>query len=300
MNPPGFGGYFFAFGKRPACVNEKRTESVDSWKGGLCIKNLLTIAGSDCSGGAGIQADLKTFAAHGAYGMSVIVSVVAENTSRVLSVRDLEPDVISSQIDAVFEDIRVDGVKIGMLSGVEQMRAVAQKLRQYRPQGTVLDPVMVAKGGCALMHPEALQTLKEELLPLADVLTPNLPEAEALTGEKIETSEERRRAAEKICRMGAKSVLLKGGHLSGEAEDLLFDGSRFYRFTHRRIATKNTHGTGCTLSSAIAVNLAEGMPLPDAVRAAKEYVTAAIEHALPIGKGHGPTNHFYFMKGIRQ
>lgn len=269
-------------------------------KGRQYIKNLLTIAGSDCSGGAGIQADLKTFAAHGAYGMSVIVSVVAENTSRVLSVRDMEPSVIGDQIDAVFEDIRVDGVKIGMLSGSEQMRMVARKLRQYQPRGVVLDPVMVAKGGCALMHPEALQTMKEEMLPLAFVLTPNLPEAEALTGRKIETPEARKRAAEEMCRMGAKNVLLKGGHLFGDAEDLLFDGSLFYTFTHRRIETKNTHGTGCTLSSAIAANLANGMKVPDAVRAAKEYVTAAIEHALPIGKGHGPTNHFYFMKGIIQ
>lgn len=232
--------------------------------------------------------------------MSVIVSVVAENTSRVLSVCDMEPSVIGDQIDAVFEDIRVDGVKIGMLSGSAQMRMVARKLRQYRPCGVVLDPVMAAKGGCALMHPDALQTLKEELLPLADVLTPNLPEAEVLTGRKIMTPEDRRHAAEIICRMGVKNVLLKGGHLPGEAEDLLFDGNRFYTFTHRRIETKNTHGTGCTLSSALAANLAEGMPVPDAVHAAKEYVTAAIEHALPIGKGHGPTNHFYFTEGIRR
>ncbi|QAT51240.1 bifunctional hydroxymethylpyrimidine kinase/phosphomethylpyrimidine kinase [Caproiciproducens sp. NJN-50] len=264
------------------------------------MKNLLTIAGSDCSGGAGIQADLKTFAAHGAYGMSVIVSVVAENTSRVLSVCDLEPSVIGDQLDAVFEDIRVDGVKIGMLSGSAQMRAVARKLRQYGPPGVVLDPVMVAKGGCALMHPNALQTLREELLPLSYVLTPNLPEAEALTGIKIETLDGRKRAAERLRRMGAENVLLKGGHLSGDAEDLLFDGNEFTIFTHERIETDNTHGTGCTLSSAIAANLAEGMSVPEAARAAKEYVTAAIEHALPVGKGHGPTNHFYFMKGIRR
>lgn len=259
------------------------------------MKNLLTIAGSDCSGGAGIQADLKTFAAHGTYGMSVIVSVVAENTCRVLSVRDLEPQSIADQIDAVFEDIRVDGVKIGMLSGAEQMRAVAGKLRQYRPRGVVLDPVMVAKGGCALMRPDALGTLKAELLPLAFVLTPNVPEAEAITGEPARTPKERRRAAETIFRMGVKNVLIKGGHLSGDAEDLLFDGREFRVFTTRRIETKNTHGTGCTLSSAIAANLANGMDAPEAVRAAKEYVTAAIEHAVPIGRGHGPTNHFYFM-----
>lgn len=260
----------------------------------------MSIAGSDCSGGAGIQADLKTFAAHGTYGMSVIVSVVAENTQRVLSVCDMEPSVIGEQIDAVFEDIRVDGVKIGMLSGAEQMRMVARKLRQYRPHGVVLDPVMVAKGGCALMHPDALQTLKEELLPLTEVLTPNLPEAEAIVGMTIETLQDRRRAAEKMYRMGAKNVLLKGGHLSGEAEDLLFDGERFTAFTHQRVNTKNTHGTGCTLASAIAANLALEMSVTEAVRAAKEYVTGAIEHALSIGKGHGPTNHFYFMEEIRR
>ncbi len=264
------------------------------------MKNLLTIAGSDCSGGAGLQADLKTFAAHGVYGMSVVVSVVAENTSRVLSVCDMAPSVIRDQMDAVFEDIRVDGVKVGMLSGSEQMRAVAEKLRQYRPRGIVLDPVMVAKGGSALMHPDALQTMKEEMLPLAEVLTPNLPEAEALTGKKIETLEDRRRASVEIHRMGVKNVLIKGGHLSGEAEDLLYDGTEYYTFTHKRIETKNTHGTGCTLSSAIAADLALGMEVPEAVRAAKEYVTRAIEHALPIGKGHGPTNHFYFMKGVQQ
>lgn len=262
------------------------------------MKNLLTIAGSDCSGGAGIQADLKTFAAHGTYGMSVIVSVVAENTEKVLSIRDMDPGIIEDQIDAVFTDLRVDGVKIGMLSGTEQMDAISKKLRQYRPQGVVLDPVMVAKGGCALMHPEALAALKEELIPLAFVLTPNLPEAEVITGEKICTPKEREDAAKRMVRMGAKNVLIKGGHLSGDAEDLLFDGQDFYRFTHRRIATKNTHGTGCTLSSAIAANLANGRKVPEAVRAAKDYVTAAIEHALPIGHGHGPTNHFYFMKGM--
>lgn len=263
------------------------------------MKNLLTIAGSDCSGGAGIQADLKTFAAHGTFGMSVIVSIVAENTERVISICDMAPSTVADQIDAVFEDIAVDGVKIGMLSGTELMRIVARKLKQYRPRGVVVDPVMLAKGGCALMQPEALRTLKEEILPLACVLTPNIPEAEAITGRNIITPEDRRAAAKLMFQMGAENILLKGGHLSGEAEDLLFDGGRFYTFTHKRIETKNTHGTGCTLSSAIAANLALGLSVPEAVREAKEYVTGAIEHALPIGKGHGPTNHFYFMKGIR-
>lgn len=259
------------------------------------MKNLLTIAGSDCSGGAGIQADLKTFAAHGTFGMSVIVSVVAENTSRVISIQDITPQTIADQIDAVFEDIAVDGVKIGMLSGSEQMKTVATKLQYYRPNGVVLDPVMVAKGGCPLMHSAALETLKAEMLPLAFVLTPNLPEAEAITGIKIQTVEEMKHAAVCLKKMGPKNVLIKGGHLEGDAVDILFDGKEFYSFKTERIPTKNTHGTGCTLSSAIAANLANGMDVPKAVQAAKEYVTIAIRHALPIGKGHGPTNHFYTL-----
>ncbi|HEX3038273.1 MAG TPA: bifunctional hydroxymethylpyrimidine kinase/phosphomethylpyrimidine kinase [Oscillospiraceae bacterium] len=259
------------------------------------MKNLLTIAGSDCSGGAGIQADLKTFAAHGAYGMSVIVSVVAENTSRVISVQDMAPRIIADQMDAVFEDIKVDGVKIGMLSGSEQMKTVAEKLRCYCPRGIVLDPVMVAKGGCALMHPDALETLKKELLPLAFVLTPNIPEAEAITGMKIQTIEHRKAAAVCLHQMGPQHILIKGGHLEGDAEDILYDGKTFYSFKTERIKTKNTHGTGCTLSSAIAANFANGMDVPNAVQAAKDYITTAIQHALPIGKGHGPTNHFYTL-----
>ncbi len=227
--------------------------------------------------------------------MSVIVSVVAENTGRVLSIQDITPKMIADQIDAVFEDITVDGVKIGMLSGTEQMRIVAEKLRYYRPGGIVLDPVMVAKGGCALMHPDALETLKKEMLPQAFMLTPNIPEAEAIIGMTIHTVEEMKRAAVCLKQLGPQNVLIKGGHLVGDAVDILFDGKEFYSFRTERIATKNTHGTGCTLSSAIAVNLANGMNAPDAVGAAKEYVTTAIRHALPIGNGHGPTNHFYSL-----
>lgn len=227
--------------------------------------------------------------------MSVIVSVVAENTSRVISIQDMPPRMIADQMDAVFEDITVDGVKIGMLSGEEQMKAVAGKLRQYRPRGVVLDPVMLAKGGCALMRPQALETLKTEMLPLTFMLTPNIPEAEAIAGIRISGAEEMKRAARIISEMGPRMVLVKGGHLSGDAEDILFDGTAFDSFRTERIPTKNTHGTGCTLSSAIAANLANGLSAPDAVRAAKEYVTTAIRHALPIGKGHGPTNHFYSL-----
>lgn len=257
------------------------------------MKNLLTIAGSDCSGGAGIQADLKTFAAHGTYGMSVIVSVVAENTSRVISIQDIDPGMIRNQIDAVFEDIRVDGVKVGMLSSAEIISAVALKLRQYHPRRPVIDPVMAAKGGSPLMQNNALDTLINEMIPLAFLLTPNIPEAETITGKKITTNEDMREAARSIMGMGAQNVLIKGGHLIGAAEDILYDGKEFTHYRGPRIATKNTHGTGCTFSSAIAANLANGMELGEAVRAAKEYITMAIEHALPIGKGHGPVNHFY-------
>lgn len=263
------------------------------------MMHALTIAGSDCSGGAGIQADLKTFAAHGVYGMSAIVSVVAENTSRVISIQDISPQIIEDQIDAVFEDIPVHAVKVGMLSGCEQMLAVAKKLRQYAPKNIVVDPVMVAKGGCALMQPDALGTMQRDILPLATVLTPNIPEAEALTGRPIHSQADMEQAARMLHRLGAKQVLIKGGHASGPANDLFYDGHTFTVLTAPRIPTKNTHGTGCTLSSAIAANLANGLPVEQAVKAAKRYITVAIEHALPIGKGHGPTHHFYelYQKG---
>ncbi|MDP4120421.1 MAG: bifunctional hydroxymethylpyrimidine kinase/phosphomethylpyrimidine kinase [Bacillota bacterium] len=257
------------------------------------MKNCLSIAGSDCSGGAGIQADIKTFSALGCFGMSVIVSVVAENTSRVISIQDVSPKVIKDQIDAVFEDIKVDAVKVGMLSGIESMKAVIEKLKEYHPKITVIDPVMVAKGGCALMQPEALETMKKEIIPLSFLLTPNIPEAETITKMKIENIEDMKAAAKGIHKMGAENVLIKGGHLNGDAVDILYDGEKYYSFSNERINTKNTHGTGCTLSSAITANLANGKSLPKAVEEAKKYVTEAIRYSLDIGKGHGPTNHFY-------
>lgn len=266
------------------------------------MKKVLTIAGSDCSGGAGIQADLKTFSAHGVYGMSVIVSVVAENTCRVIDVQDMKPDIIEKQIDAVFEDIDVDAVKVGMLSGRECMQAVCGKLKEYMPSNIVIDPVMLAKGGHALMQENALDFFIKELIPLAYILTPNIPEAEAITGSKILSGTDVKKAAESIHRMGAQRVLIKGGHRAGDASDVLFDGKEFYFFNSKRIDTKNTHGTGCTLSSAIASNLALGMDCAGAVEKAKEYVTMAIEHSLEIGKGHGPTNHFYrlYREGLSE
>lgn len=257
------------------------------------MKTCLTIAGSDCSGGAGIQADIKAFSANGCFGMSVIVSIVAENTSRVISIKDVELPMIRDQMDAVFEDIAVDGVKIGMLSNGEIMKTVAEGLNKYHPKNVVVDPVMLAKDGCALMDREALDTLKREIIPLAYLLTPNIPEAEVITGKKITTLEDMKEAAKEIVHMGAENVLIKGGHLEGPATDLLYDRKEYHFYTSRRIDTKNTHGTGCTLSSAITANLAKGTELQQAVEDAKEYVTNAITYALPIGKGHGPTNHFY-------
>lgn len=257
------------------------------------MKTALTIAGSDCSGGAGIQADLKTFSAHGVFGMSAIVSVVAENTARVIQIQDITPDMIRAQLDAVFEDIPVDAVKIGMLSSPACMEAVAEKLREYQPKNVIIDPVMYAKNGCPLMDPSSIGTLIQTIIPLADVLTPNIPEAECISGMKIETLEDVRRAAVVIHNMGCKAVLIKGGHAIGDAEDTLFDGETYYSFKSERIDTKNTHGTGCTLSSAIAANLARGADVRTAVENAKAYVTTAIRHALPLGKGCGPTHHFY-------
>lgn len=257
------------------------------------MKKVLTIAGSDCSGGAGIQADLKTFSAHGVFGMSVIVSVVAENTRRVMSIQDITPDMITKQIDAIFEDIEVDAVKVGMLSTPDCMKAVAAKLVQYKPPNIVIDPVMYAKNGCPLMKPEAVDTLIKTVIPLADVLTPNIPEAEKITQMQISTVEDMESAARNIYSMGCRAIVIKGGHLAGSALDILYDGNEMIHFDTARIKTKNTHGTGCTFSSAIASQLAKGICINEAVRHAKEYVTIAIEHSLDIGKGHGPTHHFY-------
>ena len=297
------------------------------------MKNVLTIAGSDCSGGAGIQADLKTFSAHGVFGMSVILSVVAQNTRRVLGVQDMAPTLIEQQIDAIFEDIRVDAVKIGMLSTSLCMETLARKLRHYDPLYVVIDPVMNAKGGYPLMSPDAIDTFIRVMLPLAYILTPNIPEAIRIIqctqhgGHKeppaatnpvpgtninsvpginansvsemntdsmpeINTVQDMEEAARYIYTLGCRHVIIKGGHATGDAVDVLFDGQTFYHFTAPRIHTKNTHGTGCTYSSAIAANLAAGLPVPQAVERAKAYVTAAIEHALDIGQGHGPLHHF--------
>ncbi|TGE31703.1 bifunctional hydroxymethylpyrimidine kinase/phosphomethylpyrimidine kinase [Desulfosporosinus sp. Sb-LF] len=257
------------------------------------MKKVLTIAGSDCSGGAGIQADLKTFSAHGVYGMSVITAVTAQNTQGVFAVQDISRDVIAKQIEAIFEDIEVDGVKIGMVSQVQTIEVISEQLRRYKPQTIVVDPVMVSKSGYHLLNPEAESTLIKELLPLAMIVTPNIPEAEVMTKMSINTLKQMEEASKAIYQMGAKNVLLKGGHLEDDSTDILYDGREFSYFSTSRIATKNTHGTGCTLSSALTANLALGYHLNEAVSRAKEYITTAIQHSLAIGKGVGPTHHFY-------
>ncbi|SPF33359.1 bifunctional hydroxy-methylpyrimidine kinase and hydroxy-phosphomethylpyrimidine kinase [Candidatus Desulfosporosinus infrequens] len=259
------------------------------------MKKVLTIAGSDCSGGAGIQADLKTFSAHGVYGMSVITAVTAQNTQGVYAVQDISRDVVAQQIEAIFDDIEVDGVKVGMVSQVQTIEVIAERLRHYALQTIVVDPVMISKSGYHLLNPEAEVTLIKELLPLAMLVTPNIPEAEAITKTSISSLQQMEEASKKIYQMGAKNVLLKGGHLEGDAIDILYDGQEFSYFHSSRIATKNTHGTGCTLSSAITANLAVGYSLNKAISLAKEYITIAIQHSLSIGKGVGPTHHFYTL-----
>ena len=257
------------------------------------MKKALSIAGSDCSGGAGIQADIKTFSAHGVFGMTVVTSVVAENTFRVIEYQDIRTDIINKQIDAVFEDIPPDAVKVGMLSCSETMLTVAQKLREWKPLNVVIDPVMYAKNGCALMDPSAINTLISHIVPLADIVTPNIPEAEKITNLSIQTLEDMKQAARHIHAMGCRAVVIKGGHSTGDAIDVLFDGSNFYEYKAPRINTEHTHGTGCTFSSAIASNLALGLTVCKAVELAKEYIHTAIVHAPKIGKGNGPTHHFY-------
>ena len=264
------------------------------------MKKVLTIAGSDSCGGAGIQADIKTFSANGVYGMSVITAVTAQNTQGVFAVQDIDPTIIKAQIDAIFTDIEVDAVKIGMVSQIATIEAISEKLQQYAPNIVVLDPVMISKSGYSLLMPEAKEALINKLIPLATIITPNIPEAEELLKElgieaEIVTVEDMEKAAKEIYKLGCKNVLLKGGHSAGAAVDVLYDGQYILHFTSERIATKNTHGTGCTLSSAIAANLALGFNTKESVAKAKEYITVAIQHSLDIGKGVGPTNHFYTL-----
>jgi hydroxymethylpyrimidine/phosphomethylpyrimidine kinase len=262
------------------------------------IPNVLTIAGSDPSGGAGIQADLKTFSALGVYGASVITALTAQNTQGVRGFMVVEPGFVADQIDAVFDDLRIDAVKIGMVATAAVAAAVADRLRHYQPRNVVLDPVMVAKSGDRLLQDDAIATIRAQLVPLATVITPNLPEAAVLCGEPAPTTlDEMHRMVRALHGLGAQAVLLKGGALDGpDSPDLLFDGHDVVALAALRIATRNTHGTGCTLSAALAALLPR-YPLPEAARRAKAYLTAALAASdrLSVGSGRGPVHHFHAL-----
>ena len=259
------------------------------------MKTCLTIAGSDSSGGAGIQADLKTMTVNGVYAMSVITALTAQNTQGVSGILDVSPEFITSQMDAVFTDIYPNAIKIGMVSSPEIVEAIAKSLEKYEAKNIVLDPVMVATSGAVLLKEEAMDSLINRLIPLADVITPNIPEGEILAGMKIENEDDMKKAAEIIGEKYNCAVLLKGGHKVNDANDLLYSKGDFKWFLSERIDNNNTHGTGCTLSSAIAANLAKGEDLNQAIKNAKEYLTGALRAGLNLGKGSGPLMHNYIL-----
>jgi len=262
------------------------------------MKKILSIAGSDSSGGAGIQADIKTITAHNMYAMTAITALTAQNTTGVRMIANTSPEMVEAQLDMIFEDIRPDAVKTGMLSGCAIIAAVAQRLKHWQAQNIVVDPVMVSTSGCALISPDACEVLKEKLLPLAAVLTPNMPEAEKLVGHAVSSRSDMEQAGHEIANQYGCAVLIKGGHRLDDAADVLVapdGGIRWFEGT--RIDTDNTHGTGCTLSSAIACALADGLPLGDAVAQAKEYVRGALSTGLDLGKGSGPLNHVWRSTG---
>jgi len=257
------------------------------------MRKALTIAGSDSGGGAGIQADLKTFSALGVYGASVVTALTAQNTLGVQGILEIPPSFVAWQIDSVLSDIGADAVKTGMLANAEIVSVVAERLQHYHVAKLVVDPVMVAKSGAPLLHASARQALIEKLLPLAMVVTPNRYEAEALCGLPITDLETMRQAAQALHALGPRYVVVKGGHVEGEPSvDILYNGESFTDYSAPRIPTQHTHGIGCTFASAIAAGLAKGQPVPDAVSAAKEYLTEALRHAIEIGAGHGPPHHF--------
>ena len=257
------------------------------------IYKALTIAGSDSGAGAGIQADLKTFAAFGIYGTSVITAITAQNTVGVTKILELPADLVAAQLDAVVEDIGAQALKTGMLANSAIIEIVAEKIREHRLHNLVVDPVMVAKGGDLLLRPEAIEALRSRLIPLAVIVTPNLPEAEQLTGIPGSRLQDIKESARRIIAMGARSVVIKGGHRKGPATDIFYDGKKFRELSAPRVRTPNTHGTGCTFSAAIAAGLAKGEKLENAVVQAKRYITQAIRKGFPIGSGHSPVHHFY-------
>lgn len=262
------------------------------------MNTTLTIAGSDSCGGAGIQADIKTMTMNGVYAMSAITALTAQNTLGVTGIMDVTPEFLAKQLDAVFTDIRPDAVKIGMVSQTGLIKIISDKLKEYDAKNIVVDPVMVATSGARLIEEDAIDVLKDELLPLATVLTPNIPEAEILSGQSIASADEMIFAAKKINEAYGCGVLLKGGHAVNDANDLLYQNGKFTWFKGRRINNPNTHGTGCTLSSAIAANLAKGYKLEAAVDKAKQYISGALADMLDLGQGSGPMNHAFNLVGV--
>lgn len=262
------------------------------------MKKVLTIAGSDCSGGAGIQADLKTMSAHGMYGMSVITALTAQNTTGVYGIQEATPDFVAQQMDCIFTDIVPDAVKIGMVSSAALIDVIADKLEEYHAKNVVVDPVMVSTSGSRLLAEDAAKQLILRFLPLAVVITPNIPEAEVLSGRKIQTVEDMTAAAAEIGKNTGSAVLVKGGHHLNDANDLLYQAGKATWFYGERIENPNTHGTGCTLSSAIACGLAAGLSLEDSVRQAKAYISGALRANLNLGKGSGPMNHCFCFEGF--
>lgn len=260
----------------------------------LMRKKVLTIAGSDSSGGAGIQADIKTVLTNGVYAMSCITALTAQNTTGVSDIMEVSPEFLDSQLESVFEDIFPDAVKIGMVSSSELIEVIAKNLKKYSAKNIVVDPVMVATSGSSLIQTEAVKALKEKLFPLADLITPNLQEAEVLSGKEINSIEDMVEAAKLIYEESNVAVLLKGGHLDDSCDDLLYDGEETW-FRGKKIANQNTHGTGCTLSSAIASNLAKGHSLSDSIYLAKLYLNNLLMRKLDLGSGSGPLDHGYFI-----
>ena len=259
------------------------------------IKKVLSIAGSDCSGGAGIQADMKTMTVSGCYAMSVITALTAQNTTGVYGVSDVDPEFVGKQIDCVFEDIRPDAVKIGMVSNREIISIIAERLLFYKAEKIVVDPVMVATSGGSLLADGTVNTLIEKLFPIASVITPNLPEASVLCGLKIESISDMEKAARFLTGMTNGAVIIKGGHLTDSADDLLAYENGLIWYKAPRIDTKNSHGTGCTLSSAIACELAKGKDIPEAFRIAKDFISNALSTQMDLGAGNGPLNHLFKM-----
>ena len=260
------------------------------------MKTALTIAGSDACGGAGIQADIKTMTVNGVYAMSAVTALTAQNTTGVKDIMEVSSSFLKEQLECIFTDIYPDSVKIGMIASKELIKTVKDTLVKYKAKNIVLDPVMVATSGAKLISDDAIDTLKKELLPIAAVVTPNIPEAEVLSGMKISSKEDMEAAAVRISEENHCAVLLKGGHNLNDANDLLADGKNIIWFQGKRIDNPNTHGTGCTLSSAIAANLAKGFSLVDSVKKAKEYISGALNAMLDLGKGSGPMNHGFMIK----